>query len=274
MSLGTFTIIRNEAPWIAGHLLNLLPFVDEMVFFDGNSSDGTVEIIEAIRAEHPDGKKIKLHLGKDPLDLRDDYVRVSDECLHSLSTDLAWFAHPDFWVVDPSRILAVKDSTALAIKTRMRSFAGEPDGQLYEISEGRQEYWKNIYRLKNPDLGAHYHGHYGHHLEDVYFREVTGDSYENHAPYFDRFPYEVEDSGIEVLHFSDVRPKERRIERMVRCTLNQGFKPIKAAERAANHPRVTFQNGGGFKFTPAEYPAEMVAANNKYAHLRRTPAHV
>jgi len=267
MSLGTFSLVKNESRWIAAHILRVLLYVDEMVLFDGDSTDGTIEIIEAIQKEHTQGYKIKLYKHRDPKDLAEDYVRMSDECMKSLSTDLAWFLHPDMFVLNPDQILKARQSKAVALSCRMRSFAGEPDGELMEIV-GRADAWKNIYRLKNPDLGAHYFGKYGEVVEDVYFREITGDTHERFLK-IDQYPYAVEDSGIEVLHFSDVRPHARRLDRMVKCFLNQGGTLKEATEQAARHPRVTLKDGGDFTFVPAQYPPAMVAMNASYSHHRK-----
>lgn len=268
MSIGTFTLVKNESPWIAAHIIRILPFIDEMVFFDGNSTDGTLEIIKAIRAEHSDGHKIKLCEDKDPKDLKDDYVLLFNEAMRSLTTDLAWFLHPDMFLVNPEQIILIKDSPAIAMSTQMRSFGGEPGGQLFEI-KGRSTDWKNIYRLNNPDLGAHYHGHYGHGTEDVYFKAITGSSHVLHEK-LDRYPYSVAKSGIEILHFSDVRPYSRRIDRMVRCLLNNDWTQDEAMKKAQSHPRVTFKDGNGFKFVPSDYPYEFTQAREKYSHLERS----
>lgn len=263
MSLGTFTLIKNEAPWIAAHILRVLPFVDEMVFLDGNSTDGTLEIIKEIACEHENGYRIRLVGNKDPKDLQDDYVRVFNLALNAISTDLAWFLHPDMWVVNPENILMVRQSPAVAMSTAMRSFGGEPGGQLYEI-KGRAEEWKNIYRVRNPDLGAHYFGHYGAWNEDVYFKAITGDQHVLHTNH-GNYPYTVVKSGLEVLHFSDVRPHARRLDRMKKCLANQG-NDISLAER---HPRVTLKDGMGLTFTPTEWPLELIEARNRYRHLEK-----
>lgn len=263
MSLGTYTLIKDEACWIAAHILRIIPFVDEMVFFDGNSKDGTIEIIEAIRDSNENGHKIRLFKNKDPKNLQDDYVKVFNECLRSVQSDLAWFLHPDMWVVNPEQILPVKDSQALALSTSIRSFGGDPGGQLYEI-KGRGESWKNIYRVRNPDLGAHYHGYYGAWNEDVYFSAITGDQHvlhEDHSAY----PYSIEKSGIELLHFSDVRTYSRRLDRMKKCLANQGNTSVVAE----NHPRVTLKDGMGLSFKPTEWPIEIIEARKKYFHLER-----
>lgn len=277
MSIGTFMLVRNEAPWIAAHILRVLPFIDEAVFFDGNSTDGTTEIIEAIQDGEPGGDKIRLFKNHDCKDMKDDYVRLFNDCLRALSTDLAWFLHPDQFVLNPERISQIANSDAVALSCKMRSFAGNPGEALFEM-KGRGEAWKNIYRLRNPDLGAHYHGWYGAHNEDVYFKSITGDEHEHHGHNFQNYPYEVVDSGIEVLHFSDVRTYERRLGRMKTCLANQGTKPERIDALAASHPRVTLKSGSAFhdNFTlvPAEYPAEFLAAREKYAHLEKQLANV
>lgn len=266
MSIGSFTLIKNEAPWIAAHLLSWLPHLNEMVFYDGNSTDGTLEIIEAIRKENGHGHKIMLFKGKDPADLKDSYTCMFDECLHSLSTDLAVFLHPDMIASKVPDLPNI--SECIAASCKVRSFGGEPGKELYEI-HGRCDAWKNIYRLRNPDLGCHYYGAYGAWNEDCYFRAITGDQ---HILYedFSSLPYGVEDSGIELLHFSDVRPYERRVNRMYQCLMNNNGDPAKADKISRTHPRVTFKDGGQYTFTPAAYPEQYVKDRGAYQHLERS----
>lgn len=273
--IGSFTLIKNEREWIVPHLEAWLPVLSQMVFADGGSTDGTWEVLKWFEANHPHGKKLTLYTD-DPKDLKDDYVRAFNECMGKLKTDLAIFLHPDMY---PAKLPANFDHLkyCTAAFTRMRSFGGEPGGPLLEI-KGRGERWKNIYRLRNPDLGAHYFGHYGSNEEDVYFSAITGDAHEQHGYNVHWYPYEVTDSGIEILHFSDVRPVERRYSRMVTCLIHQGSTPERAAESARKHPRVTLKDGTGFgdtfKFIPAQYPPDFLAAKEKYKHLERTPASV
>ena len=260
-SVGTFTLIKNESRWIRPHLLSWLPHVNQMVFFDGNSTDGTLELIEDLKLNHPFGNRITLVKDKDPKDLDQDYQRVFNECLRSLTTNYAIFAHPDMILEDPGNIGFLGD--AVAYTTRMRSFAGETGGQLLEVLGGRSDVWKNVYQL-NPDLGLHYYGAYGSADEDCYFSEITGEHHELYADIGD-YPYEVKDSGIKILHYSDVRTLERRFDRMYKCLLNQGKKEYLAGAIAMEHPRVTFKDGHGFKFVPAEYPAEFFPEFSKVA---------
>lgn len=254
MSIGSFILIKNERSWIGPHLANWLPHLDQMVFLDGNSDDGTLEIIKDFRAHHPSGHKIKLLEDRDPKDLRDDYVRLFNEALTAVDCDLAFFLHPDMVAENPEAVRLIADGDGVAYWTQMISFAGEPDGELYRIL-GRDERWKNIYRRRGPDLGAHYHGWYGAWNEDVYFEAITGDTHDHHGADLSRYPYLVAPSGLRILHYSDVRPYARRLGRMATCLQNQNHASTRdqAEALAATHPRVTLKDGGGFTFERAEY---------------------
>jgi len=249
MKVGSFTLIKNEALWIREHLRSWLPILDQMAFYDGGSTDGTLEIIKDHKARHEFGYKIKLVEGKDPINLQDDYTRLSNECMRSLDTDMAIFLHPDMMHESGEFKLS---PDCIAATMELKSFAGNPGGDIYEII-GRGTRWKNIYRLRNPDLGAHYYGHYGAANEDTYFSEITGNSHEFYGGQFDRYPYPVEHSGVVVRHYSDVRPYERRLDRMVKCLLNQGLKE-NVNEMAIAHPRVSLKSGNGFEFKKVATP--------------------
>ena len=255
MSIGTFTLIRNEREWIGPHIMRILPHVDAMCFYDGDSTDGTLEIIEYIIENHADGDKIILVKGADPKNLKESYVKMFNQCMGQLKTDWAWFIHPDMYVENPEAIKKAGESDEISQFTNLKSYGGEPGGKLYEI-KGRGEAWKNIYRLRNPDLGAHYHGFYGAQNEDVYYSAITGNSHDHYGTSFEKYPYPVIDSGIHVQHYSDVRPLARRLERMKRCLENQGHPEGYIDEIAANHPRVTFKDGAGLEFKEVEWPEE------------------
>ena|SRR3990167_1094342 len=255
-TLGCFMLVKNEAGFIRQWLSHLLPFVDEFALFDGNSTDGTIDIIADFERNHSCGRKINLYQGKDPADLQDSYARMFNDCLHSLRTDWAFFCHPDMEVENPGDIPIFLENShgKFAAFTKMRSFAGNPGAQLYEIKTGRADRWKNIYRLKNPNLGAYYWGSYGHADEDVYFKAITGNEHKHCGPFLDAYPYEVIDSGLKIKHYSDVRDFNRRFGRMKTSLLNQGKPENRAAELAAIHPRVTLKSGDGFEFAPVEIP--------------------
>lgn len=256
MSVGTFTIVKNEAAFIGPHIEQLLPFVDKMSFYDGNSTDGTLEIIKDFIRKDYNGHKIILRENKDPKDLKDDYVKLFDECLHELDTEWALYLHPDMWAINPVSIKDIgfykehKESQALT--TRIHSYAGDPGKQVYKFTSGRQNTWKNIFRLKNPDMDAHYVGHYGAAEEDVYFKSITGDEYRYYKHHYHLYPYKVTDSWLEVMHFSDIRPYERRLQRMKSCMEHQGYTKEQIEKIAPNHPRVSLREGFDFKLAKIE----------------------
>jgi hypothetical protein len=250
-TVGTFTLIKNEIAWIKAHLMSWLPHVDKMVFFDGNSTDGTLEVLRYFSKHHKDGwEKIQLVENVDPKNLQEEYVRLFNECLQYLNTNYAIFAHPDMILDDPGNIHSLGEG--IAYYSNCRSFAGDPGGQLYEITTGRTDKWKHIYRHHNPSLGLHYFGFYGARNEDCYFRAITEDEHRLHEDWSE-YPYEIPDSGMRILHYSDVRLYERRHSRMVKCLLNDNNLLATAEAVATNHPRVTLKNGYGFKFVPSEY---------------------
>jgi glycosyltransferase involved in cell wall biosynthesis len=241
MSIGSFTIIKNEILWIERHIKEWLPYLDQMVFFDGNSTDGTLEILKKYR--------VTLVENKDPKNLQEDYVRIFNECLRTLDTDFAIFLHPDMFPISGAGKL--KHLTGLAAYTHMRVFGGEPNGQIYEET-GRANAWKNIMRLRNPDLGLHYYGYYGAANEDLYFEDITGDDHIFYGTNFKAYPYPIFDSDCIIGHYSDVRPYERRLQRMIYSLMNQGLTKEQAAKIAPNHPRVSLKSGDGVEFKESQ----------------------
>lgn len=250
-NIGSYTLIKNDGLFIKEHLDNWLPLLTQMVFYDGNSTDGTLEIIkEAQKGKY--GFKIKLFENKDPKDYTEDYVKMFNDCMWELDTEYAMFLHTDMMLDPQSRIVELPKG-CIAGSIQVRSFAGDPKDTIYEVF-GRGTKWKNIYRLRNPNLGAHYFGAYGAQNEDTYFSEITGNEHKHYGTDFTKYPYSVEDSGIVVKHYSDVRPYERRLERMVRSMVNQGRDEASAKELGLVHPRVTLKPGSGFDFNPVAIP--------------------
>lgn len=270
MKLGGYSLIKNESQWIGPHLMAWLPSLGQIVLADGNSTDGTLETIRLIRDRHPFGQKITLIENCDPKDLQDDYVRVQNLCLRSLKTEFATFLHPDFFPISGAETLDEKLGDGLAYTHGMKSYAGEPgESYVYEILDGRAKRWKNIMRLRNPDLGLHYFGHYGAHNEDMYFKEITGDHHEFLGTNFQHYPFKVEDSGLAIAHFSDVRAHERRLGRMVSCLVNQGHSKEEAVRRAPDHPRVNFDSRDGFVFNKTEYPEAYTKAVAEFENFKK-----
>jgi len=216
-------------------------FVDEYVYFDGNSTDGTPELLEYIRDKYQ--VNIKVVRDMDPKDLKDDYVRVFNECLKSVKSDHVFFLHPD--MIATSWNCDLKKSV-LSHYVSMRSFAGNPRGEILEIINGRTDKWKCILRNK---FGLHYHGHYGVGNEDMYFKDITGNEYALYEN-FESYPYPIKYSGIKINHYSDVRDYKRRLGRMITSVGNQYPDADKKAieDLAISHPRVSLFDSGKYNF--------------------------
>ncbi len=244
-----------------------LPNLDQMVFLDGNSTDGTTETIERVRDNHPLGKRIRLVKDCDPDNLQDDYVFIQNKALHSLDTEFAFFLHPDMFPISGMDNLRNLDGVAY-FKT-LETYGGDPlKDYVYEM-QGRATTWKSIMRLKEPNLGLHYFGHYGAWNEDMYFSDITGNAHEFHSERYSRYPYEVKDSGLKVAHFSDVRTYERRVTRMISCLLNNGMPQDKAEEFAPNHPRVNFISSGDIKVVKTEMPDCLLKARENFIKFEK-----
>jgi len=243
MKIGSFCLIKNEINFIESHVKSWVHYLDNMVFFDGNSTDGTLEVLRKYAISNP---KILLFEDMDVKDLDKDYTRLSNEAMWACPCDMAMFLHPDMFPVNGEALRAIPDD-CIAASVGMESYAGEPKGEIFKIT-GRGTSWKNIYRLRNPNLGAHYFGAYGAKNEDTYFSEITGDEHKYHGQDFSRYPYPILKTDLLVKHYSDVRPYARRLDRMVKCLVNQGYSMEEATKLAPQHPRVSLKDGNGFKF--------------------------
>lgn len=264
--LGAYTLIKNEAHWVGYCVMAARHAVSQFVYFDGNSDDGTVELLEYLRDKK--GINITLVKNKDPKDLKDDYVRLFNECLGRLDTMFAMFLHPDM-------IVTAGDwkphDGPLAYTVKIDSYAADPQGPLLKITEGRTDRWKNIMKKA---LGLHYHGHYGAGNEDTYFREITGDEYRMHSD-MSMYPYGVGESGLTLAHYSDVRPYARRYGRMIAVLKNQhpNMAEMNYHEYAKVHPRVSFAPHKiypGFRFEevpPAAIPAVFTQHAEEFASV-------
>lgn len=264
MSLGAYTIIRNEVHWVGFCVMAAKDIVSDFVYFDGNSTDGTPELLEYIAKKYD--INIKVVRDQDPKDLKDDYVRVFNGCLNTLTTKYAFFLHPDMIITDHNGPLKVGP---FAYSTNMDSFCGDPQGWISRFTEGRTDKWKNI---MIRDFGLHYFGHYGVSNEDMYFKDITGSDHVLHSD-FKKYPYKVHDSGIKINHYSDVRTYRRRLTRMASCLTNEfpNLKKDAAEEVASAHPRVILEphfKYPQFKFEPVtKHPEVFTKHNAEFAYV-------
>jgi len=257
MKLSTFTIVKNESEYIGYGIMSVLDYVDEMVFADGNSTDGTIEIIEYIQKTYDKKGKIKLFKNKDCKNLQKDYVKLFNWTLKQCTGDYVWFLHPDM-ICTKFKKLPYKD---IRYNVSMVSIAGEKRDLL--IVRGRTDKWATIYK---NDYGLHYYGYYGSHEEDLYFKDITGN---DHTFYKEKLiPYKIGDSEIELYHYCDTKPYNRRLQRMIRTLENQSPEMDNKTRKewAINHPRVNLDCGhmlgANFEFKSNHLPEPEVF--NKY----------
>jgi len=255
MTISTFTILKNEVEFIGHHVMSLLNFVDELVFSDGNSTDGTIEIIQYIQKKYDHDKKIKLFLDKDCKDLQDDYVRLFNWTLAQCKSEYIWFIHPDMLCLNPQVIKPSLESNAMRYSYKVRSFA---EGNKI-ITRGRGDRWYTIF--KNA-FDLHYWGYYGTAHEDLYFRDITGNQHVAHQ-LVEHLPYEIEDTPIEICHYCDTKPYERRYDRMLKVLKISypGLEEKQYVELASSHPRVSLKdgqwNGVDFAFEDTDFKPEV-----------------
>lgn len=246
--ISVFSIVKNEAQFIGYGLMSLLPWVDEVVYADGNSTDGTLELLEYIQEKYDLEKKVRVVRGADCANLKEDYVRLFNDLMKECGGDYLWYCHPDMILTDPGILRMREQMKAFAYFVNMRSFAGE-DLDL-EITKGRTSKWKTIMANK---FNLHYWGYYGHSDEDMYFGDITGNAHKVHQD-MKLYPYEVEDSGIRINHYCECKPRKRREEKMDNVLRTNGIlRPLGPTlddethrfDVVMNHPRVHLQSSKG-----------------------------
>lgn len=232
------TIIKNEVDYVGYCIMSILPYVDEIVYADGNSTDGTIELIKYIQKRYDKQGKIKLFENQDCKNLQDDYVRLFNWTLAQCESDYVWFLHPDMICLNPEKIKPSLDGN-IRYSVNVMSIAGEKRNKIFV--DGRSNKWFTIYRNA---YGLHYYGYYGTPNEDFYFRDLTGNRHICHNEDND-LPYEIKKSPITVIHYCDTKPYKRRYERLLKCLKNTfpGWKEERYKMFARKHPRVTLKDG-------------------------------
>jgi glycosyltransferase involved in cell wall biosynthesis len=237
MKISVIAPVLNENPWIGYSIMSCLENVHEFVYaLDEKSNDGTRELLDFIRHRYAFEKlKVLNHPTFHPSDTK-AYNGAFNDCIKAATGDVCWFLHPDMVVTKWNAI----SSGPLAWFTHLRSFAGDMET---EIIRGRMSRWKNIH---SKSFGLHYAGAYGSENEDFYHSIITGNVYKHHGPDFDKYPFEVADSGIHVNHYCEVKEYKRRLEKMKLClrTQHPAFTDSLIDEMATHHPRVTLQPSG------------------------------
>lgn len=260
MRISVIGPVLNEAPWIGFSIMASLPYVHEYLYaLDANSSDGTRELLQYIKAKYAHEKLTILETPNFHPSDQKAYNGAFASCIEKATGDAMWFLHPDMLVTKWGEL---KDGP-LAWYTNVTSFAG--DFQTV-ITKGRCDKWKNIHR---KDFGLHYFGAYGSQNEDFYHSEITGSAYKHFGTDFINYPYEVANSGIEVNHYCELKPYKRRLEKMKLCmeTLYPKADKDWIEEKSLLHPRVTLEQSserfGQFEFTKKDIDVPEVVKKYK-----------
>lgn len=262
MKISIFSPVKNEAQFIGYSVMAVLPYVHEIIYACAPSNDGTDEILAGIGTRYA-GKKLRI-LRRPEYDFNVHhmaaYNKAYNDCIEAATGDAVWFLHPDMIVTNPEKLADVGEKGTMAWWTNLTSYARDLDTQ---ITAGRAKRWKNIHLKK---FGLHYFGGYGSQNEDMYHGDITGTSHVHHAEQFSRYPFRVQDSGLNVNHYCELKNYKRRFEKMKSClkTLYPAARPEDIDYMATHHPRVTLEEGesafGRFGFSASTVPVPAVFA--------------
>ncbi len=275
MKISVTTPVLNEAPWIAYSIMAALNHIHEFIYaVDEKSDDGTKELLLHVKQKYAHEKLILLrHPTFHPLDTK-AYNEAFQVCIAKATGDACIFLHPDMLITNPETIDAMPES--LAWYTTVTSYAG--DFQTI-ITKGRCDKWKNIHARK---FGLRYLGGYGSQNEDFYHTDITGTSLKHYGTEFSRYPFHVEDSGIRINHYCELKDYSRRLEKMKSCLRTQHPQAADEwiHEQAINHPRVTLEASstrfGDFEFTKSEdikVPDVITKYKSEFESFIKEPVH-
>jgi hypothetical protein len=258
--------VKAEAQFIGFSIMSCLEQIHEFVYLiDPPFEDGTWELLHHIKDKYAH-EKLKIiedtrpgsHDMTNPAFNRGCY----DVCIEHATGDAIWALHPDMIVTNPEAILHVPQGP-LSWWSKCTSFAGNLET---EITVGRATKWQSMFARK---FGLHYWGGYGDTTENFYFKDITGNAHTHHGQHFDKYPFRVEDSGIAINHYCEMKPYARRLEKMICCLQTQypGMPRDVAEHHASYHPRVTLISAdtkfGKFVFEPTKNPVPAVFAKYK-----------
>lgn len=243
------TPILNECPWVGYSIMACLEQMHEFVYaLDSASNDGTRELLHHIKDKYAHEKlKILEHPNFHPLDTA-AYNGAFNRCIDASDGDACWFLHPDMVVTKWEN----PKVGPLAWWTTLTSYAGDFKTV---ITKGRADKWKNIHAKK---FGLRYLGGYGSQNEDFYHTEITGKTLKHFGTDFQKYPFPISGSGIELNHYCELKSYKRRLEKMKFClkTLAPHFDDTAIEEAAVQHPRVSLEPSssrfGSFEFTETD----------------------
>lgn len=144
MRLSLAIIGLNEIDYLPQCLDSLTAFADEIVFVDGGSQDGTLELVKSWHGEHPG---IAVKLGVSPW--ANDFSAQRQVSFDACSGD--WIMRVDCDETTSSavrlsvkRVLASLPQQCLAVRVRQLNFY--PDEEHYAADCGGWETWPRIWR--------------------------------------------------------------------------------------------------------------------------------
>ena len=259
MKVSVIAPVRNEVDFIGYSVMSVLPHVHEIIYAVAPSSDdGTIDLLRFIQSQYAK-KKLRL-ISKVEYDFKPSdekaYNQSFNDLIAAATGNAVWFLHPDMVCTNPEAIPQIHKGP-LAWFTSLTSYAGD----LQTTMVGRATKWKNIIAR---EFGVHYAGKYGSQNEDFYFRDITGDAYHHYGENFTRYPYEVEDSGVCVNHYCEMKDHNSRLNKMKHCmkTLMPEADKATIDGLAAVHPRVTLKDTsrqfGRFEFVKTTEPIPSV----------------
>jgi glycosyltransferase involved in cell wall biosynthesis len=254
MKIAVIAPVLNEAQFIGYSIMSCHKQVEEFIYaVSPKSNDGTIDMLQHIAKRY--GKLRLLIHSKydfDPHDMK-AYNSSFNDCIEKTRCDAVWFLHPDMIVTQWNDI---PRDDSLAWWTKVTSYAKDINTV---ITKGRCTQWKNLHAKK---FGLHYFGGYGSQNEDFYHSAITGQAHKHYGTEFSKYPYRVASSGIEVDHYCENKPYERRLEKMKLCLKTLGVPDEQLEEMALLHPRVTLEptstKFGQFKFGPRTTPIPYV----------------
>lgn len=273
MKLSVISPVKNEAQFIGYSVMSVLPNIHEIIYnVAKGTNDGTVEILEHIQKKYDVDRKIKWFYGDD-FNVHDmpAYNKAFNDCIAKATGEAVWFLHPDMIVTNPEAMETMKQGP-MAWYCNLTSYAKD----FYTvITAGRAPRWKNIHVKK---MGLHYFGGYGSQNEDFYHKAITGGNHDHFGEEFGRYPFRVDDSGLNVNHYCELKPYKRRREKMVNClkTLFPGSDDVVMQEMADIHPRVTLEKScdmfGKFEFKDVNVslPDAIVKYREEFSKIRGT----
>lgn len=268
MKINIHTPIKNEVDYIGFSIMSLLDYVDEFVYFDGNSTDGTIELVKHIQQKYDKKGKIKFFENEDCSNFTTDYMRMYNDCLKKCTCEWVISFHPDMIAINPAVLRETLGKPRDAIRYYFNVLSLCDGGKKY-FKQGREPTWSLIYK---NDYGIHQYGHYGSDEEDYYFRDITGNAHKVGVD----VSYFIYNSGFRVNHYCENKNYDFRLNKMVKvlALINPKFSKEHILKIAKEHPRVTLKSGVWKEslnecwFEIAEYTGKAPKVFKKYEYFK------